>query len=150
MASTLDSASGTDTLTPSERSERMGRVRSRDTKPEVIVRRLLHSLGYRYRLHDRRLPGAPDIVFSRRRKLVFVNGCFWHRHEGCSLARLPKSRLDFWAPKLESNRARDIENSSKLAEAGWGVLVVWECEIGDAEHLSTRLVTFLGGARCGL
>ncbi|HBI46414.1 MAG TPA: very short patch repair endonuclease, partial [Planctomycetales bacterium] len=102
-----------DSLSPEERSERMSRVRNKDTKPELVVRRLVHSLGYRYRLHSGRLPGRPDIVFAGRKKVVFVHGCFWHRHRGCALCRMPKSRLDFWAPKLEGNRRRDINTTAQ-------------------------------------
>ncbi|CAN5309710.1 very short patch repair endonuclease [soil metagenome] len=135
--------SSTDTLSPEERSERMGRVRNKDTKPEMKVRRLVHSMGYRYRLHSGGLPGRPDIVFPERRKIIFVHGCYWHRHEGCSRCRLPKSRLDFWAPKLEKNRLRDIENQVKLKELGWDVLVVWECEVEEAAGLPGRIMNFL-------
>ena len=136
-----------DTLTKSERSERMSRVRGRDTKPEMIVRRLAHSLGFRYRLHDRNLPGAPDVVFRSRRKVIFVHGCFWHRHNDptCKLARLPKSRLDFWGPKLEANRERDSRHQSELDQLGWDSLVVWECELGHREQLKNKLLAFLAG-----
>src|SRR5450755_2355664 len=104
-----------DTLTPSERSERMSRVRAKDTKPELVVRRLTHRLGFRYRLHVGTLPGKPDLVFPKRRLAIFVHGCFWHRHSAaCLLTRMPKSRLDFWIPKLEQNRKRDLLNQRKL------------------------------------
>lgn len=132
-----------DTLTPEQRSERMSRVRARDTKPEMIVRRLLHAKGFRYRLHDRRLPGTPDLVFSGRRKAIFIHGCFWHRHEGCHLARIPKSKVEFWTSKLEGNRARDIANVTTLEELGWKVLVVWECELKNLHALTDRLIRFL-------
>lgn len=136
-----------DTLTPVARSERMGRVRGRDTKPELVVRRVLHAMGYRYRLQARDLPGRPDIVFRRRRKAIFVHGCFWHRHPdpACKLARLPKSRLDFWAPKLEGNRARDIANVERLEAMGWEVLLVWECALRDRERLGNMLRRFIEG-----
>jgi len=117
-----------DTLSPVERSQRMSRVRSKNTKPEMVVRRLIHSLGYRYRLHRATLPGTPDLVFAGRKKLIFVHGCFWHRHEGCPKTRMPKSRLDFWGPKLLRNRYRDIETRRKLNEEGWDCLVIWECQ----------------------
>ena len=135
----------TDTLTPKERSERMSRIRSKDTKPEMIVRRLVYGMGYRYRLHRRNLPSIPDLVFPSRKKVIFVHGCFWHRHPdpGCKLARLPKSRLDFWKPKLEANRQRDLENIHKLSRQGWEVLVVWECEIDDKEQLENIIKSFL-------
>lgn len=141
----------TDTLTGAERSERMSRVRGRGSKPEMVVRRLVHGMGYRYRLHRRDLPGTPDLVFPSRRKAIFVHGCFWHRHPdpACKLARLPKSRLDFWRPKLEGNRRRDLKNRAKLEELGWEVLVVWECRIGYKEHIANEIRTFLEGEREG-
>jgi DNA mismatch endonuclease (patch repair protein) len=105
-----------DTMTPAQRSERMGRIGPRDSGPEMIVRRLAHALGFRYRLHRRDLPGTPDLVFLSRRKVAFVHGCFWHRHPGCG--RLPKSKLDFWRPKLESNRRRDLAALRKLRSLG--------------------------------
>lgn len=117
------------------RSAQMSLVRSRDTKPEMRVRRALHAAGLRYRLHDRRLPGTPDLVFPSRRVVVFVHGCFWHRHEGCSAARMPKSRLEFWAPKLKGNVVRDGKQRTTLEEQGWTVMVVWECETKDAAVL---------------
>jgi DNA mismatch endonuclease (patch repair protein) len=136
----------TDTLTKPERSARMARVRGKDTKPEMVVRRLVHGLGYRYRLHRRDLPGTPDLVFPGRHKVVFVHGCFWHRDPdpACKLARWPKSRLDFWKPKLEGNRARDLANQETLRALGWDVLVIWECELGNPASVSDRLIDFLG------
>ncbi len=136
-----------DTLTPSARSERMGRVRGRDTKPEMVVRRLIHGIGYRYRLQARDLPGRPDIVFRKCKKAIFVHGCFWHRHPdpACKLARLPKTRLDFWLPKLEGNRRRDIANVERLEALGWQVLLVWECELRDREQLKNVLRRFIEG-----
>lgn len=124
----------------------MSRVRNRDTKPELLVRRLVHGMGYRYRLHRRDLPGKPDLVFPARRKVIFVHGCFWHRHPdpACSLARLPKSKLDFWGPKLEKNRKRDESNLALLAELGWKILEVWECQTKNREDLQTRVREFLG------
>jgi DNA mismatch endonuclease, patch repair protein len=132
-----------DNVTPDRRSEIMGRVRSRDTKPEMTVRRVVHAMGYRYRLHAKNLPGKPDLVFRARRKVIFVHGCFWHRHPQCALARLPKSRKDFWLPKLEANRQRDEKNECALRTAGWDVLVVWECEVGDIALLRKRIRGFL-------
>lgn len=132
-----------DTLTREQRSERMARVRGRDTKPELAVRNRLHALGYRYRLHDRKLPGSPDLVFAGRRKALFVHGCFWHMHEGCTLARMPKSRLEFWRPKLEGNRARDAVKLEQLRALGWDVMVVWECELRDLDALVVRIEAFL-------
>lgn len=136
----------TDTLTPSERSERMSRIRNRDTKPELLVRRLVHSLGFRYRLHRLELPGKPDLVFSSRRKIIFVHGCFWHRHPDCSLARLPKSRLDFWVPKLERNRKNDLLKQDELRRLGWVVLVIWECELREHDGLKRKIMEFLKGS----
>ena len=135
-----------DTLTPSQRSERMARVRAKDTQPEMLVRRMVHALGYRYRLHRDGLPGKPDLVFPGRRAVILVHGCFWHAHPdpACKLARLPKSRLDFWRPKLERNRARDADVARRLNESGWRVLTLWECALRDRAALETRIKEFLG------
>lgn len=100
-------------------------------------------MGYRYRLHAKDLPGKPDLVFRSRRKIVFVHGCFWHRHAECALARLPKSRQDFWLPKLDANRQRDMRNERALQDAGWDVLTIWECELSDIAQLKTRIRGFL-------
>ena len=137
-----------DTLTPRERSARMSLIRGKHSKPEIIVRRLVHSMGYRYALHSRDLPGKPDLVFRIRGRVIFVHGCFWHRHASkrCRLARLPKSRPEFWVPKLESNRLRDIHNQKLLRKAGWKILVVWECQLGNKEQLENRLRRFLEGS----
>jgi DNA mismatch endonuclease, patch repair protein len=132
-----------DTLTPQERSARMALVHGSDTKLEITVRKLLFSMGYRYRLHDRMLPGKPDIVLPSRRKIVFVHGCFWHRHDDCALARMPKSRQAFWAAKLEGNRLRDGRVKSALRRAGWSVATVWECQLNDMARLEKRLRRFL-------
>jgi DNA mismatch endonuclease (patch repair protein) len=134
-----------DTLSKTARAERMSRVRGKHTKPEMIVRRLLHGQGYRYRLHARDLPGSPDIVFRGRRKAIYVHGCFWHRHpdETCKLARLPKSRREFWLPKLEGNRERDLRNQQLMIERGWSFLLVWECEISNRKRLVESLQGFL-------
>lgn len=121
----------------------MGRIGSKNTAPELVVRRLLHSLGYRFRLHRKDLPGTPDIVLPGRRKAIFVHGCFWHAH-GCRIGRPPKSRPEFWEPKLARNRARDEGNSRDLEEAGWDVLTVWQCETKDKAALSELLEKFLG------
>ncbi|WP_238147082.1 very short patch repair endonuclease [Rhizorhabdus dicambivorans] len=124
----------------------MSLIKGRDTKPEMIVRRMLHAMGYRYRLQAKDLPGRPDILFRTRRKAIFVHGCFWHRHPdpSCKLARMPKSRLEFWESKLEGNRARDTANEAKLEEMGWKVLTVWECELRDLEQLGNKLSGFIG------
>lgn len=132
-----------DTVSQQRRSEIMGRVRSKDTSPEMIVRRMVYAMGFRYRLHGKGLPGRPDLVFRSRGKVIFVHGCFWHRHEGCSLARLPKSRAEFWVPKLEANRARDERNQRDLERAGWKVLTVWECQLGRAELVRKKIRRFL-------
>ncbi|CAN7431659.1 very short patch repair endonuclease [Mesorhizobium sp. LjRoot246] len=135
-----------DTLSTTERSERMARIHGRDTKPEMVVRRLLHGMGYRYRLHRGDLPGKPDIVFGKRKKAIFIHGCFWHRHDdpACRLARLPKSRLDFWEPKLSANAERDALKQEALKRLGWNVLVVWECELRQSEQLENKLRQFVG------
>ena len=131
-----------DTLTPEQRSAVMSRIRGKDTGPEMAVRRLVHGMGYRYRLHRRSLPGAPDLVFPARQKVIFVHGCFWHKHAKCF--RLPKSRIDYWGPKLEANRKRDIRSRRKLRSMGWEVLVIWECEI-QRDVLAERIAEFLDG-----
>ncbi|WP_332909354.1 very short patch repair endonuclease [Agrobacterium salinitolerans] len=132
--------------TSPERSWVMSRVGQKNTKPEMIVRRLVHGMGYRYRLHRKNLPGSPDLVFASRRKVVFVHGCFWHGHADrqCKLSRPPKSRLDYWGPKLERNKERDSANEEKLKLDGWGVLIVWECQLRDREALESMLREFLG------
>jgi DNA mismatch endonuclease, patch repair protein len=121
----------------------MARVRSKNSRPELVVRKIVFALGYRYRLHAADLPGRPDIVFRKRRKVIFVHGCFWHRHGGCALARLPKSRLDFWVPKLEGNRERDEKNKRALAREGWKVLTIWECQLNDTACLGDAVRRFL-------
>nr|WP_320178941.1 very short patch repair endonuclease [Roseovarius pacificus] len=120
----------------------MQAVKTKNTGPEMIVRRLLHKHGYRYRLHRKDLPGRPDIVFSGKRKAIFVHGCFWHGH-GCSKGRLPKSKLEYWKPKIERNKARDDRNVADLKDAGWQVLVIWQCEIADGQALWRRLQEFV-------
>lgn len=124
----------------------MSRIRGKDTKPELVVRRLIHGLGYRYRLHMAGMPGRPDLVFAGKRKVIFVHGCFWHRHPNpvCKLARMPKSRPEFWEPKLARNHARDQEVEQRLIESGWGVLTIWECELRDRDALAKKVKDFLG------
>jgi len=112
-------------------------------RPEMTVRRLVYGLGYRYRLHGRKLPGRPDLVFTGRRKVIFVHGCFWHRHPGCRLARTPKSRVDFWNAKLDGNRKRDLFKQYELRQLGWRVLIVWECQLKDLESVRERVTCFL-------
>lgn len=126
-----------DSVTPTLRSEIMSRVRSRDTKPEMIVRRMLHKAGYRYRLHVAELPGRPDLVFVGRKKVIFVHGCFWHMHEACPRSRIPKSRVEFWTTKLYANRKRDERNLAELRSLGWDVLVIWECQLPSSELLES-------------
>jgi DNA mismatch endonuclease (patch repair protein) len=130
-----------DTLSSRERSERMSRIKGRDTTPELRVRKTAHRLGFRYRLHVKALPGTPDIVFPRHRVAIFVHGCFWHRHldSSCKLARLPKSRLDFWLKKLEGNRQRDAKHEQMLRDLGWRVEVIWECETRDPDRLESAI-----------
>ena len=135
----------TDKLTQERRSENMRRIRSTDTSPELTVRSLVHAMGFRYRLHVPSLPGRPDLVFPRLRKAVLVNGCFWHSHEGCKEDHMPKTRQDYWRPKLERNKLRDIENITDLKRLGWKVLVVWECEVSQRKPLARRLRRFLSG-----
>ncbi|WP_256326113.1 very short patch repair endonuclease [Sphingomonas sp. NFR15] len=127
-----------------ERSRLMARVKGKDTKPELLVRRALHALGYRFRLHRRELPGRPDIVLPRYRTAIFIHGCFWHRHPECSKASMPKTRVDFWREKFETNIDRDGRNIAALRELGWQVLVVWECETKQIEELTLRLAAALG------
>jgi DNA mismatch endonuclease (patch repair protein) len=125
----------------------MALVRAKDTKPELFVRRLVHGMGYRYALHRRDLPGMPDLVFPGRSKVIFVHGCFWHRHEACALARLPKTRAEFWLPKLAANAKRDARNVRALRRLGWGVLTIWECQLGDTSKLTNRIRRFLDAQR---
>lgn len=132
-----------DVLTPTQRSRCMAAIRGKDTTPELVVRRLAHRMGYRFRLHRKNLPGKPDLVFPGRRKAVFVHGCFWHQHPGCRFATRPQTREQFWATKLDGNAARDREVQRRLAEQGWQVLVIWECETGDLERLERSLRRFL-------
>ena len=121
----------------------MGRVKGRDTKPERFVRNILRGFGYRYRLQYPKLPGKPDFAFPGRRKAIWVHGCFWHRHENCSLARIPKGRQNFWVPKLEENRLRDICNQERLCKLNWRALIIWECELKDTSSVESKLRTFL-------
>ena len=118
-------------------------IKSHDTKAELCVREILKSLGVHYRLQYKKLPGRPDFAFPGRRKIVWVHGCFWHRHEDCQLARLPKTKREFWLDKLESNRVRDIKNEEKVKELEWQSLVIWECELRDSESIEKRLKEFL-------
>jgi DNA mismatch endonuclease (patch repair protein) len=131
-----------DKLDAQRRSKNMRQIRSKNTKPEVLLRSLLHKAGYRFRLHRKDLPGKPDIVFPGRRKVIFVHGCFWHQHPGCREGRLPGTRPDYW-PKLERNVERDTAAIEQLRELGWKVLTVWECEISKPELVKDRVRVFL-------
>lgn len=133
----------TDTRTKEKRSEIMSKVHSKDTAPELLVRRLIFGMGYRYRLHVARLPGKPDIVMIGRRKIIDVRGCFWHGHESCKYGSLPKSRQEFWAAKITRNRQRDRDNLRSLEDSGWKVLVVWQCELKNVGLLKARLYEFI-------
>lgn len=119
----------TDTLTQEQRSWNMSRVTGKNTRPEIHLRSILHKKGFRFRLHDKKLPGKPDVVLPKYRTVIFVNGCFWHRHQKCQYARTPDSRQDFWLKKFERTVQRDHKNQKMLIELGWRVLVVWECEM---------------------
>lgn len=132
-----------DKFTPEERSRIMARVKGRDTKPERIVRRLLHALGYRFRLHVKSLPGKPDIVLPKHKKVVYVHGCFWHGHPSCPRAARPTSNVEFWNRKIDGNIARDMAAQQALLKLGWRHLVVWQCETRDLHSLALRLENFL-------
>ncbi|MBP8129017.1 MAG: DNA mismatch endonuclease Vsr [Candidatus Hydrogenedentes bacterium] len=134
-----------DRISPRRRSANMRAIRSKGTKPELEVRRLVYAMGYRYRLHARDLPGKPDLVFRKKSKAIFVHGCFWHQHPSskCRDARLPKSRQDYWHKKLWQNVARDKTNIRRLRRSGWSVLVVWECQLRHPATLALRLAAFL-------
>jgi len=133
-----------DNLSRERRSANMRAVRGRDTEPERVVRRLAHGLGYRFRLHGSGLPGKPDLVFAGRRKVIFVHGCFWHRHDCKHGLQTPKTNTNFWATKIAKNVERDAENVRRLKKAGWRSLVVWECETKTQDKLASRLLRFLG------
>ena len=132
----------TDTRTPEQRRRIMQSVGTKDTKPELLLRKLISRLGFRYRLHVKKLPGTPDITFSSMKKVIFMHGCFWHAH-GCEKGRTPKSRLSYWGPKLETNRNRDAKNNEQLRDLGWSVLTVWQCELKDLEGLERKILDFL-------
>jgi len=132
-----------DTRTPKKRSEIMSAVRTKDTGPELLVRKLLSVQGYRYRIHQKELPGRPDIVFPGRHKAIFVHGCFWHGHR-CRKGRLPKSHLRYWRPKIAANKMRDSKNLVSLRRSGWKALVIWQCELKKGDRLMRKLKTFLG------
>lgn len=135
-------SNGVDTRTPEQRSRIMRSVRTKHTGPELIVRKLLHALGCRYALHTKNLPGSPDIVMPSRRKIVFVHGCFWHGHK-CRYGRSPKSRPDYWVPKVLANSRRDRRNRATLIRAGWSVLVIWQCQTKHPARLRAKLLSFV-------
>jgi DNA mismatch endonuclease, patch repair protein len=136
-----------DTLTPAQRSRNMASIRGKNTTPELVVRRLLHELGYRYRIHYSRLSGSPDVAFPGQKKAIFVHGCYWHRHPGCKYATTPKSRPEFWQRKFDGNILRDQKSLQRLAELGWTSLVIWECETRDMGELEKKLLMFVGPVR---
>lgn len=137
-----------DKLTPERRAQNMRAIGQKNTKPEMIVRRILHRMGYRYRLHGYDLPGRPDIVFSRRKKIIQVFGCYWHGHE-CKVGKLPKSKLEYWGPKIQGNKARDQRNRLSLEQLGWSVLEIWECDTRGSHDLNKTLRSFLGPVKSG-
>lgn len=134
-----------DKISKERRSENMRRIRSKDMKPEMAVRRLVHGMGYRYRLHRKDLPGKPDLVFSSRRKVIFVHGCFWHQHDdpSCLDGRPPKSNTGYWCDKLRRNTERDRKCQEQLAANGWEYLVVWECETSEPDAVRAKVIKFL-------
>ena len=133
-----------DSLTPAQRSYTMSRVRSKDTKPEIEVRKIVHGMGYRYRLHRKDLPGKPDMTFPRLKKVIFINGCFWHGHTCKQGKKRAKTNKEYWKNKISGNKKRDIANHKKLKELGWDVLVIWECEIHDEESIRISIKKYLG------
>ena len=137
----------TDIYSQEKRSQVMARVPAVGTKPELLVRQVAHGLGYRFRLHKENLPGRPDLVFPRHRKVIFVHGCFWHGHENCRKAKRPETNRMFWEKKLSRNMARDLQNTEALKENGWLVLVVWECETRNRKQLVAKIDCFLGDKR---
>jgi len=134
-----------DTFQPSERSRIMRRVKSENTRPELIVRRLVYRLGYRYRIHDASLPGKPDLVFKGRKKVIFVNGCFWHWHEGCRGARMPEANHAYWVSKIGRTVQRDKKNREELKAMGWETLDIWECQLNRLDELEKIIIGFLVG-----
>lgn len=128
-----------DIISKEKRSWNMSRIKGKDTKPELIVRSLLHRMGYRFRLHRKDLPGKPDIVLPKYRTVIFVHGCFWHRHKGCKYAYKPKSRVDFWQKKFKENVERDSKKQANLKKAGWKVITIWECEISKLSELEKKI-----------
>lgn len=134
-----------DRHTPEQRKRNMSAVKSKNTKPEILVRKALHSMGYRFRLHVKDLPGKPDIVLPKYKTVIFVNGCFWHRHEGCKYASTPTTNVDFWEAKFKENTTRDKQKTVLLESDGWKVVVLWTCEIKKEDELKARLQSLLKG-----
>jgi DNA mismatch endonuclease, patch repair protein len=132
-----------DHLSSEKRSWNMSRIRNGDTGPEIVLRKLLHAAGFRFRLHVKNLPGKPDIVLPKWRTVIFVHGCFWHRHTGCRDATTPKTRTDWWLEKFSKNVANDQKKQRALADAGWSVLVVWECELRELQRLKPKLTELI-------
>lgn len=130
-----------DHIPPEARRRNMQAIRSKNTKPEITVRKLIFSLGYRYRLHYQKLAGKPDIVFPGRKKAIFIHGCFWHVHENCKRSNIPSG--EYWANKLKRNKLRDVENQHKLSVAGWKILIIWECQLKDMVKLEELIIAFL-------
>jgi len=128
-----------DSLSPERRSWNMGRISGKNTKPELAVRSLLHSRGFRFRVNQKELPGKPDIVLKKYNTIIFVHGCFWHRHRGCSDASTPKTKVEFWQNKFDGNVARDKKNIASLSEQGWKVIIVWQCELKQPDKLLEKL-----------
>lgn len=126
------------------RRRTMSAIRGKNTKPELAIRSLLHRLGYRFRLHKQGLPGRPDLVFPSRRKVLFVHGCFWHGHAKCRFANVPKTRTEYWGPKLQANKDRDKRKQRQLRKLGWDTLTIWECQLRQLRHVEAKLVEFLG------
>jgi DNA mismatch endonuclease, patch repair protein len=128
-----------DVFTSEKRSQIMSSIKSKDTKPEMIVRKLLHSMGYRFRLHRKDLPGTPDIILPKYRVAIFVNGCFWHGHENCPNSSMPKTNKEFWDEKIKKNKQRDQKNIEKLIDQGWKPIIIWSCELKDKSELMNKL-----------
>ena len=139
----------TDVFSTSKRSEVMSRIRGRDTRPELAIQSMVHGMGYRFRLHDKRLPGRPDLVLPRLQTVIFVHGCFWHRHSGCRYTTTPATRRDFWQAKFDANVARDKRTTAALRRLGWSVLTVWECQLKkDPQKVADRLGRLLAARDC--
>ncbi len=139
-----------DKISPEQRSRNMAQIKGKNTKPEILVRSLLHRMGYRFRLHNKKLPGKPDIILPKYKAVIFVHGCFWHGHEGCKRATIPATRTEFWKSKISENKVRDNNNIAALKNFGYRCLVVWQCELKDEVLLKQRLSDFLGTKQYGI